>query len=178
MRVEAIRRVPGDMGTRNPWLYSLGLLAGPLSLAAALVALPPRLPRPVEVLPEISSVPSVPLPADLVRLVPTPLPTWVVERGIASWYGERFQGRKTASGEIFDKNAWVMATRHLPLGVHAWVRYNGRECIVRVIDRGPYISGRTYDVSEAVARYLGFLKQGLAEVEVSVLHVPPAGGGD
>jgi rare lipoprotein A len=100
----------------------------------------------------------------------------VVERGIASWYGDRFQGRKTASGEIFDKNAWVMATRHLPLGVRVRIRYNGRECIVRMIDRGPYIPGRLYDVSEAVARYLGFLEQGLAEVEVAVLNDPPANG--
>lgn len=153
-----------------------GLLAGPLALAAMLIALPPRLPRPVEVSADISSALSAPLSAYHVRLVPTLLPTWVVERGIASWYGERFQGRKTANGEIFDKNAWVMATRHLPLGVHARVRYNGRECIVRVIDRGPYVSGRTYDVSEAVARYLGFLEQGLAEVEVAVLSEPPADG--
>jgi rare lipoprotein A len=112
-----------------------------------------------------------------VRLVPVPVQAWVVERGIASWYGEPFHGRQTASGEVYDKNAWVMATRHLPLGAFAKVRYNGRECVVRVIDRGPYITGRRYDVSEAVARFLGFLEQGLAEVEVAVLRdLPPAGG--
>ena len=153
-----------------------GLLAGPLALAAMLLALPPRTTGPVEISSGAVSMLPTPLPTAEVRLVPTPLPTWVVERGIASWYGERFQGRRTANGEIFDKNAWVMATRHLPLGVRARVRYNGRECIVRMIDRGPYIPGRLYDVSEAVARYLGFLEQGLAEVEVAVLNDPPANG--
>ncbi|MGZ5467910.1 MAG: septal ring lytic transglycosylase RlpA family protein [Candidatus Aminicenantales bacterium] len=154
-------------------------MAGPLAFAAVLIALPPRTSSsPVEISSGTFFVRSTPLPAPAVRLVPTPAPTWVVERGIASWYGDRFQGRKTASGEIFDKNAWVMATRHLPLGVRARVRYKDRECIVRVIDRGPYISGRIYDVSEAVAHYLGFHDQGLAEVEVSVLRDPPPAKGN
>ena len=160
-----------SLGTR-------GFLVGPLALAAMLLALPPRTSSPIEISAGTFFVRSAPMPAPEVRLVPTPIPPRVVERGIASWYGERFQGRKTASGEIFDKNAWVMATRHLPLGVRARVRYKDHECIVRVIDRGPYIPGRLYDVSEAVARYLGFLEQGLAEVEVAVLSDLPLASGN
>jgi len=142
---------------------SLILLASSLILASLLMAMPLQTENPVVI--------------QEVRLVPVPVQDWVVERGTASWYGDPFHGRRTASGEIYDKNAWVMATRHLPLGAFAKVRYNGRECVVRVIDRGPYISGRRYDVSEAVARFLGFLEQGLAEVEVAVLRDPPHAGG-
>jgi len=160
-------------------LHAVWVTAGLLAAACLLTALPPRMPTSDEVRPAAYLAPPSPaLPALQVRLVPTPLPTWVVERGIASWYGPRFHGRRTASGEIFDKEAWVMATRHLPLGSRAKVRYGGRECLVRVIDRGPYIAGRIYDVSEAVARYLGFLEQGLAEVEVAVLRDPPPDGSD
>jgi len=142
---------------------SLILLASSLILAALLMAMPLQTESPVVI--------------QEVRLVPAPVPVWVVERGVASWYGDPFHGRRTANGEIYDKNSWVMATRHLPLGAYAKVRYNGRECLVRVIDRGPYIQGRRYDVSEAVARFLGFLEQGLAEVEVAVLRDPPPAGG-
>jgi len=141
---------------------SLMLLASFLILASLLMAMPLQTENPVVI--------------QRVRLVPAPVQTWVVERGTASWYGDPFHGRRTANGEIYDKNSWVMATRHLPLGAYAKVRYNGRECIVRVIDRGPYIPGRRYDVSEAVARFLGFLEQGLAEVEVAVLRDPPSAG--
>ncbi len=81
---------------------SLLLLASFLILASLLVALPLQTGDAVVI--------------QKVRLVPVPVQAWVVERGIASWYGEPFQGRQTASGEIYDKNAWVMATRHLPLG--------------------------------------------------------------
>jgi len=141
---------------------SLILLASLLILASLLVALPLQTGDAIVI--------------RKARLVPVPVQSWVVERGVASWYGEPFHGRLTANGEIYDKNSWVMATRHLPLGAYAKVRYNGRECVVRVIDRGPYIQGRRYDVSEAVARFLGFLEQGLAEVEVAVLRDPrPAG---
>ena len=140
---------------------SLILLAGFPILASLLMAVPIQTENPVVI--------------QKVRLVPAPVQAWFIERGTASWYGDPFHGRRTASGEIYDKNAWVMATRHLPLGAYAKVRYNGRECVVRVIDRGPYIPGRMYDVSEAVARFLGFLEQGLAEVEVAVFRYPPAG---
>lgn len=99
-----------------------------------------------------------------------------LERGLASWYGYPFHGRLMANGEPYDKNAWVMATRHLPLGTFARVRYGDRECVVRVTDRGPYIVGRGYDVSEAVARYLGFYEVGLAEVEVEVLRAGDSSG--
>ncbi len=159
-------------------LRAVWAAAGLLAAACLLTALPPRAPTSGEARPAAYPVSSPASPALQVRLAPTPLPTWVVERGVASWYGPRFHGRRTASGEIFDKEAWVMATRHLPLGSRAKVRYGGRECLVRVIDRGPYIAGRIYDVSEAVARYLGFLELGLAEVEVAVLRDPPPDGSD
>jgi len=163
-----------ERGEEGRQLRAVWVGAGLLAAACLLTALPPRAPASDEVRPAAYLALAPALPAlNEVQLVPTPLPTWVVERGVASWYGPRFHGRRTASGEIFDKEAWVMATRHLPLGSRARVRYGDRECLVRVTDRGPYIAGRIYDVSEGVARYLGFLEQGLAEVEVSVLRDPP-----
>lgn len=89
-----------------------------------------------------------------------------IERGIASWYGEGFQGRKTASGEIFDANALSAAHRTLPFGTLVRVRNpaNGQEVVVRINDRGPHIGGRVIDMSRAAAARIGLLRAGVAPV--------------
>ncbi|GAP36034.1 septal ring lytic transglycosylase RlpA family protein [Piscinibacter sakaiensis] len=81
------------------------------------------------------------------------------ERGLASWYGRRFHGRRTASGERYDMNALTAAHPTLPLPSYARVRNpaNGREVIVRINDRGPFHPGRIVDLSHAAARKLGVL---------------------
>lgn len=90
------------------------------------------------------------------------------ERGIASWYGEKFQGRRTASGERFDMNDLTAAHRTLPFGTRVRVRSvaTGREVVVRINDRGPVKRSRIIDVSRAAAEQLGILRMGLAEVEL------------
>ena len=91
----------------------------------------------------------------------------MAERGLASWYGEPFHGRRTANGEVYDMDAMTAAHRTMPLPSYAVVRNkrNGRKIVVRVNDRGPYkYEGRIIDLSRAAARKLGF--SGLAEVEV------------
>ena len=91
-----------------------------------------------------------------------------VEAGMASWYGERFQGRRTASGEAFNMNDLTAAHPSLPFGTRVRVRNldNGREVVVRINDRGPFARGRIIDLSRAAALTLGFLQAGTARVSV------------
>jgi rare lipoprotein A len=90
------------------------------------------------------------------------------EKGLASWYGRKFNGKRTASGEPYDMYAMTAAHRTLPIPSYARVRNpaNGREVIVRVNDRGPFVAGRVIDLSYTAALRLGLLG-GLAPVEVS-----------
>jgi rare lipoprotein A len=92
----------------------------------------------------------------------------VVERGRASWYGEQFHGRRTASGERFDSNALTAAHPSWPFGTVVRVRNvrNGREVTVRINDRGPSVKGRIIDLSQAAAKALGMVSVGHAEVEL------------
>ncbi len=91
--------------------------------------------------------------------------------GAASWYGDEFHGRKTASGEVYDMEAMTAAHRTLPLGTYVRVRRtDGRgDAVVKVNDRGPFVEGRIIDLSRAAARRLGMLGEGVAEVEVTAL---------
>ena len=90
------------------------------------------------------------------------------ETGLASWYGPKFNGKPTASGEIFDKNDLTAAHKTLPLNsmVHVTNLENGRTLMVRVNDRGPFVGTRIIDLSEASAQYLGTIENGLAKVRV------------
>ena len=93
------------------------------------------------------------------------------QTGIASWYGGRFHGRRTASGEIYDMHEMTAAHRTLPLGsvVEITNLDNGRSTVARINDRGPFIRNRIVDCSHAVAKSLGFTADGLAPVRVRVL---------
>lgn len=91
--------------------------------------------------------------------------------GIASWYGSKFHGRKTANGEIYDMNGVSAAHKTLPLPTMVRVTNleNGRSLKIRINDRGPYARGRIIDLSRRSAQLLGFQKQGTARVRVAVL---------
>ncbi len=91
-----------------------------------------------------------------------------VERGVASWYGGRFHGRKTANGEIYNLFKFTAASRTLPLGIYVLVRNeeNGKVITVRINDRGPYVDGRIIDLSQAAAYKLGMMLDGVAMVQV------------
>lgn len=86
--------------------------------------------------------------------------------GMASFYGAGLNGRPTASGEPFDKEAFTAAHRTLPFGACVLVTLikTGATVEVRVNDRGPFVAGRIIDVSEAAARKLGFIDSGVARV--------------
>jgi len=92
--------------------------------------------------------------------------------GTASWYGEYFQGRATASGEPFDMHALTAAHPTLPLGTFVRVTNlrNGRVIVVRINDRGPVVEGRIIDVSYNTARILGFQSRGLQRVRLDIIQ--------
>ncbi|HSE34693.1 MAG TPA: septal ring lytic transglycosylase RlpA family protein [Candidatus Paceibacterota bacterium] len=92
------------------------------------------------------------------------------QRGVASWYGPGFQGRKMANGRTYDMHAYTVAHKTLPLGTPVCVvnKKNGAIVHAVVTDRGPYIGNRVIDLSKRVAHELGVLHQGLAEVHILV----------
>ena len=96
-----------------------------------------------------------------------------VQRGTASWYGEKFHGHKTSNGETF--NMYTMSAAHKNLRIPGYARVtnldNGRSVIVRVNDRGPFHGDRLIDLSYAAAKKLGYLGNGTARVEVAAINV-------
>lgn len=92
------------------------------------------------------------------------------QRGIASWYGEPFHGRATASGEIYDMHGLTAAHKELPLGTVVDVLNldNGKRVTVRVNDRGPFIKGRIIDLSYGAAKKVGMVGPGTAKVEIEI----------
>ena len=97
--------------------------------------------------------------------------TGYTERGIASWYGTKFHGRRTSSGETYDMYAMTAAHKSLPLPTYARVTHlrNGRSIVVKINDRGPFHEGRIIDLSYVAARKLGVVASGTAPVEVVAL---------
>jgi rare lipoprotein A len=90
------------------------------------------------------------------------------ERGVASWYGKKFHGRRTSSGEAYDMYAMTAAHKTLPLPSYVRVRNlsNGRSVVVRVNDRGPFLHNRLIDLSYAAAARIGIIGTGTGLVEV------------
>ena len=90
--------------------------------------------------------------------------------GTASWYGEQFQGKQTASGEPFDMRDFTAAHPSLPLGTFVKVTNlkNGKAVVVRINDRGPVVDGRIIDVSYNAARALGFKEHGVQKVRLDL----------
>lgn len=98
----------------------------------------------------------------------------VGELGLASWYGEEFQGNTTASGEVYDMNGFTAAHRSLPIGTKLKITNlrNKRSLVVRINDRGPFVHNRILDVSKAAAFRLGFMASGLAHVRAEIVSLP------
>jgi len=98
----------------------------------------------------------------------------MVSTGTASWYGPGFDGKTTASGEIFNQKHLTAAHRTLPFGSIVRVKClkNGRTVDVRINDRGPFTKGRIIDLSKAAAAQIGLVERGIGPVEVRVLSVP------
>jgi rare lipoprotein A len=110
--------------------------------------------------------------------VPAPPPPparigWT-ETGIASWYGNPYNGRRTSSGEIFDMDRLTAAHRTLPF--NTWLEVtnltNGKTVDVRITDRGPFIKGRIIDLSLAAAREVDMIREGIVRVRIKVIAAP------
>ncbi len=104
---------------------------------------------------------------------PVPGAGWI-ESGTASWYGEDFHGRPTASGEKYDMYGCSAAHKTIPLGSRVRVTNldNGKEIVVPVNDRGPFVGNRIIDMSYGAAQRLGMVEVGLAKVRIEVLELP------
>ena len=99
-------------------------------------------------------------------------PTGWSQTGTASWYGETFQGRRTASGETFDYRKLTAAHRTLPFGTYVEVVRldNKRKVVVKINDRGPFVHGRIIDLSKAAAQKLDMIRDGVAKVKIKVVR--------
>jgi rare lipoprotein A len=100
------------------------------------------------------------------------IPAVAQQEGMASWYGGKFHGRLTSSGEIFDTNDKTAAHLTLPFGTIVRVTNlsNGFSTVVKINDRGPFVEGRIIDLSRAAAEELGMLTQGVAPVSIEVIE--------
>src|SRR5512143_5491 len=157
-------------------LSGCGLLAPPpQSTAPPPVAAPPPPPKPqpappVEAKPRVERLsdgpPNQPYEIKGQRYEPKSTDVPMFETGLASWYGAEFHGKRTATGERYDMNAMTAAHKTMPLPSYALVRNpaNGRQVVVKVNDRGPFVKGRIIDLSRAAARRLRI--SGVAPVEV------------
>jgi len=109
------------------------------------------------------------------RTPPAPAPpAGTVERGMASWYGHPYHGRRAADGEIYDMETLVAAHRTLPFQTMVRVRHlaNDKTVDVRIIDRGPFVQGRVIDLSHAAAQAIGLIGPGVGQVEITILAAP------
>lgn len=106
-----------------------------------------------------------------VRYYPLPSSIGYTETGKASWYGKKFHGRPTSSGEIFDMYRKSAAHKTLPLGTYVRVDNlrNNKYIVLRINDRGPFVKGRIIDLSYAAAKEIGLVGPGVAEVRVTAL---------
>jgi rare lipoprotein A len=123
--------------------------------------------------PPIAEVPSPPEtePAPPIATIPEPSQPTTMETGLASWYGTKFHGKLTASGEVFNQEKFTAAHPTLPWGSRVKVTNldNGKSVDVRINDRGPFKRGRIIDVSRAAARALGMVGRGITTVRVEWL---------
>lgn len=95
----------------------------------------------------------------------------IVSSGVVSWYGAKFHGRKTASGEVYDKNELTAAHKTLPFGTKVKVTNirNGKTVVVEINDRGPYVKSRVLDLSQAAFSEIGHTNSGVMHVEYEIL---------
>ncbi|MFC1592368.1 septal ring lytic transglycosylase RlpA family protein [Thermodesulfobacteriota bacterium] len=114
-----------------------------------------------------------PYQIDGICYYPIPSARGYQEEGIASWYGKKFHGRPTSSGEPYDMYAMTAAHKTLPLGTHVKVTHqqNNRSLIVRINDRGPFVAGRIIDLTHRAAESLDMLQAGTAQVLVEAIQV-------
>lgn len=109
----------------------------------------------------------------------TPAPVTFFNHGtaIASWYGKKFNGKPTANGEIYDETALTAAHKTMPFGTILKITNtrNNKVVFVRINDRGPYIEGRSLDLSRGSAKALGMTHRGIVKVKIEEMSIPAQG---
>ncbi len=98
----------------------------------------------------------------------------VFEKGVASYYGAKFHGRRTSSGEAYNKDAYTAAHKTLPFGtiVRVTALWNNQSVDVKINDRGPFSHGRVIDISTAAAREIGMISKGVGQVSLEIVSYP------
>ena len=127
---------------------------------------------PTHTLPrEIPPIAKIPSPPETEQAPPATSQPTMMETGVASWYGPKFHGKLTASGEVFNQEKFTAAHQTLPWGSRVKVTNlaNGKSVDVRINDRGPFGKGRIIDISRAAARALGMMGRGITTVRVEWL---------
>jgi rare lipoprotein A len=154
-------------------LWQPVLLSSAVGLAILAAACHRRRPR-VRPAPYPPPTPSAPAPRPRGRAAPPPAPIVQGQEGIASWYGHPFDGRRTASGEIYNMYAMTAAHRTLPFGTMVRVHNleNGQSTVVRITDRGPFVEGRIIDLSYAAAQAIHM--PGITRVRLEILGYGPS----
>lgn len=160
----------GTLAHRHLWK----LIIGAMVVLLGVLWLAPRFSRQEQILTPPVPVPAAPLPAPLEKPqtgTPATKQALRILKGKASFYGGSFHGRRTANGERYDQQSLTAAHRTLPMGTWVKVRNlrNGREVVVRINNRGPYIKGRIIDLSTRAAREIRMTDAGVVPVEVTVL---------
>jgi rare lipoprotein A len=173
------RREPSNTSSKTSlriWLLagasSVALAAGVVTVTTRTVHADAPLPRPATAAsPAVSATSAT--PDTLAPHQPVESATAHALKGLASWYGGKFNGRHTASGERYNMNAMTACHPTLPFGSVVRVRNteNKRSVVVRITDRGDLQEGRVIDLSFAAARMLAMTKDGLAPVELEVLSM-------
>ncbi len=153
----AVQTAPGDSGATTSFSAQFEPYSGP--------------PRPIEAAPGAVDLSAFDPP---IEKPPEQQANFVrsLGSGVASYYGRRVHGRRTANGERFNMRAMTAAHRTLPFGTKVRVTNprNGRSVIVRVNDRGPFIRGRSIDLSRAAAEKIGMISRGHARVKMEVVR--------
>jgi rare lipoprotein A len=130
--------------------------------------------------PTVSAKPDAPPPAPSQSVAPVEKAAGQassgIETGKLAWYGRKFAGRRTASGEVYDPDSMTMAHKTLPFGTRVKVTNveNKKSATLRVNDRGPTQADRVGDVSLAAARQLGMVRSGVIDAELEVVAEAPA----
>ena len=152
----------------------------PMPLRPESAPVPSTQPLPVDPPAPTLDAPSAPIRQQQQQPSPTPDTKQAAvkvktQKGRASFYGAMFHGRRTASGERYDQNSLTAAHRTLPMGTRVKVKnlHNGREVVVRINNRGPYVKGRIIDLSSKAAKDLRMTGAGVVPVEVIVLPKAP-----
>lgn len=149
------------------------LVAASVATVAAMAQAPARAPVPAPA-PAISPI-TVPAAA---AAAPTPAGASGEHKmeGVAAYYSNRFNGRKTADGQRFNNGAMTAAHNTLPFGTRVKITNtkNNRSVVVRITDRGPTTPGRIFDLTRAAASKLGYVRSGHAEVKAEIVSPAPA----